>query len=87
MKAKFQMHYKLLISHKDFKLNIWRLLEPEYRSLYSDWLWAETPRGQSSSLGRVKIFLNIIQTNSGGHSAYSPIGTGGSILWSEVARA
>jgi hypothetical protein len=51
--------------------------EQGWRSRYSDWLGAGRPRGRSSSPGRVKNFLRVIQTGSGAHPASYPMGTGG----------
>jgi hypothetical protein len=42
-----------------------RIGEPGYRSRYSDWLGAGRLRGRSSSPGRVKNFLHVVQTSSG----------------------
>jgi hypothetical protein len=52
--------------------------EPEQRSRYSDWLRAGRPRGRSSSPGRVKTFLHVVQTGSVVHPASCLMGTGGS---------
>jgi hypothetical protein len=45
-------------------------------SRYSDWPRAGSPRGRSSSPGRVKNFLHVVQTGSGVHPTSYPMGTG-----------
>jgi hypothetical protein len=58
------------------KDHIWNF---EY-SRYSNWLWAGWQRGCSSSPGRIKNFLHVIQTRSGAHPASYPTGTVGSTV-------
>jgi hypothetical protein len=50
--------------------------QPGLPNWYSDWLRAGRPRGRSSSLGRVKNFLHVVQTGSGVHPTSYPMGTG-----------
>jgi hypothetical protein len=45
------------------------------QSRYSDWLRAGRPRGRSSSPGRIKNFLQVVQTGSGDHPASYPMAT------------
>jgi hypothetical protein len=52
--------------------------EPGKRSRYIDWLRAGRPRDRSSSPGRVKNFLQVVQIGSGVHRTSYPMGTGGS---------
>jgi hypothetical protein len=47
-------------------------------SQYSNWLRAGRPRSRSSSPGKVKSFLHVVQTGSGVHPASYLMGTGGS---------
>jgi hypothetical protein len=51
------------------------------------WLWAGQRRGRSSSPGRVKNFLHVVQTGSGAHSDSFPMGTGAISLGDKAARA
>jgi hypothetical protein len=51
-------------------------MEPGWRSRYSDWLLAGRLRGRSSSPGRVKNFLQIVQTASAVHPTSYPMGAG-----------
>jgi hypothetical protein len=51
---------------------------PGKRNRYSDWLRAGRLRGRSSSPGREKNFLQIVQTGSGVHPTSHPMGTGDS---------
>jgi hypothetical protein len=55
--------------------------------LLSLYLRAGRPRGRSSSAGRVKNFLYVVQTSSGGHLASYPMGTGGCFPGGNVAEA
>jgi hypothetical protein len=58
--------------------------ELEQRSRYSDWLRTGQQRGQSSSPGRAKNVLRVVQTNSGSDAASYLMGTGGSFLGSKA---
>jgi hypothetical protein len=49
--------------------------EPGEQSRFSDWLRAERPRDWSSSPDRGKTFLHV-ETGSGAHPAFYPMGTG-----------
>jgi hypothetical protein len=50
------------------------------RNRYSDWLRAGRPRGQSSSPGRVKNFLHVVQTVSDAHQTFYSMATESSHL-------
>jgi hypothetical protein len=54
---------------------------------HSDCLLHGRPRGRSSSHGRGKNFLHIVQTGSGVHPASYPMGTGGSLPGGKAAEA
>jgi hypothetical protein len=54
-----------------------------WRSRYSDWLRVGRPRGRSSSLGRVKNLLYVVQIGSGVHT----ISTGGPFPGGKAAEA
>jgi hypothetical protein len=69
-----------------FFFSIGAKCESGYLSLYSDWLRAGRPRGQSSCPGRVKNFLHVVQTGSGVHLTY-PMGIGCSFFEGRTARA
>jgi hypothetical protein len=44
---------------------------------YRDWLRAGRHRSRSSSPGKVKNLLHVVQTGSGAHPTSYPMGTGG----------
>jgi hypothetical protein len=49
--------------------------------------WLDNRGGQSSSPGRVKNFLHVVQTGSGANPASYPMGTGGSFPRGKAAGA
>jgi hypothetical protein len=57
------------------------------RSRYSYWLWVGRQRGRSSSPGRVKNFLHVVQTGSGDHPASYPMAAGASFPRGKAAGA
>jgi hypothetical protein len=61
-------------------------LEPEERSLYSEYLRHGRSKGQSSSPGRVKNFLHVVQTGPGVHPISYTMGTGGFYLGGKAAE-
>jgi hypothetical protein len=61
--------------------------EQGYRSWYSNWLRAVKPRGRSSSPGRIKNVLHVVQTDSGAHPTSYPMGPGGSFPGGKAAGA
>jgi hypothetical protein len=62
-----------LLHHSKFHL-LPSFSEPGYRSRYSDCLWAGRPRSRSSSPGRFKNLLHVVQAGSGAHPASYPMG-------------
>jgi hypothetical protein len=52
-----------------------------------DGLRAGRPRGRSSSPGRVKNFLHVVQTGPGARPASYTMGTGGPFSGGKAARA
>jgi hypothetical protein len=77
-RSHFQLSVKIAKESAVF-LTVYSILEePGKRSQYSDWLRAGRLRGRSSSPGRFKNFLHVVQTDSEVHPISYPMSTGGS---------